>query len=181
LLLIDILLHFLLGLLIESLDLVHLFRVKDVFVADLLEELEQERSLRLGSSLRDLLIEVRIQTGLLEDVPDDVCLEARLPLRDLCILEPLLPQRELEHLDPLDHVLVNVLLSAQLGLQLVDALLHLRLFEKPLGLSPVHLPLVLLQEVHDVPEADGGWVILRILPSIAWVVQVVAASSGLCL
>ena len=58
-------------------------------------------------------------------------------------------------------------------------MLHLRLFEEPLGLSPIHLPLVLLKEVDDVPETDGRRVILRILPSVAWVVQVVAAACGL--
>ena len=33
-------------------------------------------------------------------------------------------------------------------------MLHLTLFEEPLGLAAVHLPLVLLQEVYDVGEGD---------------------------
>ena len=61
---------------------------------------------------------------------------------------------EFKHFDSLYEVAVDVFLGFELALQLVDLLLHLRLFKKPFCLSRVDLSLMVFEEVYDVAEAD---------------------------
>ena len=63
----------------------------------------------------------------------------------------------------------------------MDPLLHLRLFEEPLGLPGVHLALMLLKKVDDIAETDGwrvrlaaphGGVGLVVCGTAAWLLRV---------
>ena len=117
--------------------------------------LEKQGSGSLSSPFGDLFVEVAIQIGLLQDLSYDICGPSGClgaASGKLGVLDALLSERELEHLDSLDEVAIYVFLRAQLGLELMYALLHLRLFKEPLGLPRVDLALVLLQKVNNVGE-----------------------------
>lgn len=60
-----------------------------------------------------------------------------MTLGELRVLDALLSQRELEHFDAADQIVVDVLLRPQLRIQLVDLELHLLLFEDEVSLARV--------------------------------------------
>ena len=72
-----------------------------------------------------------------------------LRLSKLSVLDSLLSEGELEHLDSLEQIVVDVLLSLQLSCQLVDSCGHLLLFEHEFSLPLIVLSLSVPQEVHD--------------------------------
>ena len=83
--------------------------------------------MRLGTSLGDALVEICIQVSLFKNrvnnvdwsIPILTCstiLVGRLLLHESCVLDALLSQAELQHFDPANEVLIDVLLRLQLAL-----------------------------------------------------------------
>jgi len=96
-----------LRLIVQRLDFVHLVNIEDVIIANFLQKLEKQWPLCLGSPLGNSLVQIGIQIGLLHDLADDIGVADRLDvqivtLRQLGILDPLLPQGELQHFDSSD-------------------------------------------------------------------------------
>ena len=112
--------------------------------------LKKEWSLSFGSALSDSFIEVGVEVCFFQNRVNDVdwsisilgC-PTGLRLQESSVFDSFLTQAELKHLDSLDKILVDILLSSQLALELSDLGIHLTLFEKPLCLlrevSPLHV------------------------------------------
>jgi len=99
----EVVFHFFLSLVIECFDFLDFVHIEDVIVANLIQKLQQKRSLSLGPSLGHSLVEVGVQVGLLNDLVNDVSVSnvEVLAVGQFSILDPLLAEGELEHLDSL--------------------------------------------------------------------------------
>lgn len=168
---------------VEFLDLVDLVRVENVFVADLLEEpihklltvrnrhanfyhlLKKKRALGLGASLSNPFVQVCIEIGFVQDRVNDVdgCVTVLLIaatsvtttlLQQPRILDALLAEAELKHLNAPNQVLVDVSLRLQLALKLGNLRRHLALFEEPFSLLCKVRALHVLKGSNDLVELD---------------------------
>lgn len=104
LLVFKVLAHLLLSFVVQTFDLVDLVHIENVIIANLLQKLEQQRSLGLCSPLRHFLVKILVQVGLLHDLSNDVCATDIhvVGLGELGVLDSLLSEREFKHLYPLD-------------------------------------------------------------------------------
>jgi len=87
-----------------------------------LQKLQQQWPLSLRPPLGNALIQICIQVGLLEHLPNNVGTPyvKVLALCKLRILDSLLSQREFKHFNSLDQIVVDVFLGLEVGGQLID-------------------------------------------------------------
>ena len=158
---VEVLLDFLLCLVVELLDLRHLFLAENVVVAHLLQEFKQQRLLSLGPSLGNALVQLVVHVRPLHHAPNEILACHRcgcVARRKLRVLYALLSEGKLQHFDSLYQVSIDIFLALELSLELGDALLHLGLLEKPLGLPRTLGTLLILEILDDLAHGDGSCV-----------------------
>ena len=126
--------------------------------------LEEKGPLRLGSAFGDTFIEGCVEVSLFQHriynidgcvaILVVVLLIVTLLLHESCVFDALFAQAELQHLDPADEILVNVLLRLQLAFQLRDLRCHLAFFKEPFSLFCEVCPLHIFQRCDNLVKLD---------------------------